>query len=361
MSGGAEAWGLPPPFGSAVESVLGRFDIATGGLNSLLRVLGGRLGSVELCAQAVDFLRRGAGLRLGFAQARTRILELLARAAALVGLRCLSTGPRRRDRVTGETGDDVESARRLERLYEAATGEQLSSFLRHRGRAQRLLDLRERGAGGAERLRLPQQAPHCVHLLLPRAFERVPLVSTQHTRLRLTEPVPRVEQKIDVAAMLTRESIQHRRSDGRLLELADRVRIFTLPGRAQLLHELRAFRNELRERDAVEPVDRVVEGHALMMLLRSPPRARPSSSSSAPGCRARAPAPRARPSSAHPYPPAARAEHGAACRAPRCCAEAPPSDPAAPPLPAPARRGSRGPSPSPRRPPSTRPYTCRGT
>src|SRR3954453_22958051 len=162
MSGGAEAWGLPPPFGSAVESVLGRFDIATGGLNSLLRVLGGRLGSGGLWAQAVDFLRRGAGLRLGFAQARTRILELLARAAALVGLRCLSTGPRRRDRVTGETGDDVESARRLERLHEAATGEQLSPFLRDRRCAQRLLDLPRSGAGCRDRLPPPQQGSHRV-------------------------------------------------------------------------------------------------------------------------------------------------------------------------------------------------------
>src|SRR3954447_5201593 len=114
MSVGAEARGLPPPSGSAVQRVLGRFDIALRSVHSRLRILGGGLGSVELCAKAVHFLRCGARLRLGFAEAGPSVLQLLARAPALIGLRRLRARPRRGARSAGETGDDVETARRLE-------------------------------------------------------------------------------------------------------------------------------------------------------------------------------------------------------------------------------------------------------
>src|SRR5262249_51836739 len=138
---------------------------------------------------------------------------------------------------------------------------------RDRRRPQPPHDLVDHGLGRAaalraeERLRLPPERADGLGLGLQGLIERRALAAADDARLRLAQPVTRMEAQVDLATVPPHELVQRPGGDRRLAELSDLRGLLAPAVGAQLLHEPAPFRAEFVEIDAVEPTGGLVERH----------------------------------------------------------------------------------------------------
>src|SRR5689334_9807767 len=97
-------------------------------------------------------------------------------------------------------------------------------------------------------LRAPHEACDRLSLGELRFRERLTRVAAQDAGLCLAKAMPAVEQQVDVAPMVARETVERPRRDGRLADLVDLVGVVGAAVGLQLLRKPLSLRDELLRR-----------------------------------------------------------------------------------------------------------------
>src|SRR5262249_12515843 len=107
-----------------------------------------------------------------------------------------------------------------------------------------------------------RQAANRVTLGLLRLLEGGSVGAADHALLRLTQPMSRIQQEIDVSSLPTRELVQRPRGNRRLAHFCQHGRALLLARVLPLTREPLPLGDELVRITAVELVERFVERHS---------------------------------------------------------------------------------------------------